>query len=144
MDDKLQEMAGRAQVANLNGLFQVVKGIALTESIPTSDSWRKAPSELLEFLALCVKDSGASSAEVFVLGADIGPLALRNPLLIPDSDRDELRKWHGFYSRAFRLRQYTDDLNSRATQEKETAELVKDVAGFIQWRLRAHGVKKPF
>jgi hypothetical protein len=152
MNDHLQEMAARAQKAGLSGLFQVTKSVGVKESIPSSEDWRNAPKQLPEFLNACVKDSGATSAEAFVLGPDLGPVSLRNPMLIPDVDLEDLKKWFGFYSRAFRLRQYTDDPHPQTTLQKKSAELITEVADelitevaeFVASRLRGHGVKKPF
>jgi hypothetical protein len=144
MNDHLQEMANRAQVAGLSGLLQVTKSIGAKESIPSSSDWRNAPNQLPEFLNACVKDSGATSAEAFVVGPDLGPVALQNPMLVPDVDLEELKKWFGFYSRAFSLRQHTDEPHPQTNLQKKLAELITEVAEFVQWRLRAHGVKKPF
>ena len=144
MNDRLQEMAARAQKAGLFGLFQVTKGVGLQESTPSSQDWRTAPNELPEFLNACVKDSGAASAEEFVLGPDLAGVSLRNPMLIPDADLDDLKKWFGFYGRAFRLRHYADEPHPQITLQNQSAELITEVAEFVATRLRAHGVKKPF
>jgi hypothetical protein len=144
VDEQLSEMAGRAQAAKLHALFQVIRGVALPESTPTSDSWRKLPTELPEFLDLCVKESEAASAEAFVLGPHLGPIAVKNPVLVPATDLAELSEWFGFYGRAFRLRQFLDESHPHATLVKTSAVLIKEVAAFVTWRLRAYGVKKPY
>ena len=144
MDEQLQEMAVWAKNANLQALFQVVKGIALPESTPTSDAWRVAPSQLPEFLDMCVTESKAQSAETFVLGPDLGKVATKSPMLLATEDRDELSKWFGFYGRAFGLRRYIDDPHPQTELKKNTGELVNEIAGFVIWRFRAHGVPRPF
>jgi hypothetical protein len=144
MNDELQEMAARANAAMLHALFQVIKGVALKESTPSSDAWRNAPKELPKFLDGCVKDAGAASAEEFVLGPDLASVALRNPMLIPDAALNDLKKWFGFYGRAFDLRQFTDESHPQTTLQKQSAELITDVAEFVASRFRAHGIRKPF
>jgi hypothetical protein len=144
MNDYLQEMAGRARGAGLAGLYQVIKSIGTRETIPSSEHWREAPKQLPELLNACIKDAGVDSPETFVLGPDLGPVALRNPMLVPDADLEELKKWFGFYSQAFRIRQYTDDPHPQTTLQTKLVELIPEVAEFVASRLRAHGVKKPF
>jgi hypothetical protein len=100
--------------------------------------------QLPEFLESCVKDSGATTAEAFVLGPHLGPISIQNPMLVPDEDLSELKKWFGFYGRAFRLSQYTNEPHPQTNMEPGLAELLTDVAEFVQWRLRAYGVAKPF
>jgi hypothetical protein len=137
-------MAGRARGAGLAGLYQVIKSIGMRESVPSSEDWRNAPKQLPELLNACMKDAGMDSPETFVLGPDLGPVALRNPMLIPDADLEELKKWFGFYSRAFRILEYTDDPHPQTTLKKTLVELIPEAAEFVASRLRAHGVKKPF
>jgi hypothetical protein len=144
MNDYLQEMAGRARGAGLAGLYQVIKSVGTRESVPSSEDWRRAPQQLPEFLNACMKDAGVDSPEAFVLGPDLGPVALRNPMLIPDADLEELKTWFGFYRRSFRIRQYTDEPHPQTTLQKKLVELIPEVAEFVASRFRAYGVKKPF
>jgi hypothetical protein len=144
MDDHLQEMAARAQKAGLFGLFQVIKSVGTNEFIPSTSDWRAGAKELSGFLNSCVKESGATSPEAFVLGADLGAVALRNPLLLPEADLAELRKFFGFYGRAFLVRQFVDEPHPQTNLQKKSAELVTEVALFVAARFRAHGIGKPF
>jgi hypothetical protein len=144
MDDSLQELAARAQKAGLSALFQVTKSVGTKQSFASSQDWRDAPKQLPEFLKLCVDTAGVATAEEFVLGPDLAAVATRNPMLLPDTDLEDLKKWFAFHGRAFSLRQYADEPHPQTHLEVETAELITEVARFVSSKLRAHGVKKPF
>jgi len=144
MNDHLQEMAARTQAAGLSELFQVTKSVGLKQPVQSSATARAALQQLPKFLETCVTDAGAASAEAFVLGPHLGAISIKHPMLVPDADLAELKKWFGFYSRTFRLGQYTNEPHPQTNMEPKLAELITDVAEFVQWRLRAYGVWKPF